>query len=135
MAPDISDLKTKIAEYVSTHINLDKARDYFGDELESMSDDGLRKWLKERLIKDDESKLYEWFAELSDARLETLSRITYYALEIPELGISATIQYTHDENTSSDTVEVVHVDCDEEDYNESNGNVEDLLLELFDNLL
>jgi len=130
--PVIPDIQAEMAKYVAENIDLNKVRDYFGNTLKPMQDDDLRKWLQEWLLSNGEEQLYKWFAELSKGKVETISRITYYSLEIPELGITATIQHTHDENTSSDTVEVASVEFDDKIYDDWDSDVEDALLSLFD---
>ena len=130
------DLTERMVDFAAKKIDLKEVREYFGDDLEPMSDEDLRKWFKEWLINEGSFEdVAKWYLRAGgEPSKETLSRITYYAVDLPEFGIHATIEYMHDENTDVDTVGIAHIDFDDEDLEDWDDEIENLVLGVFDQL-
>lgn len=134
MDPCIMNIDEMLARVIVEKIKPEDIRDYFGDDLEPMSDEDLKKWFHEWLISDGSDTLIEWYLKVGEAKKEDMARITTYALDIPEIGVHATIQCTHDENTGSDWCEVSHVEFDDDIYDDWDDDIEQAIMDIFDSL-
>lgn len=129
----LMDLAERMANFAANNTDLKDVREYFGGDLEPMNDGDLRKWFKEWLINEGTYEdAVKWYLRAGgEPNKETLSHITYYAVDLPEFGIHATVEYIHDENTGNDMVDVSHIEFDDEDLKDWNSEIEDLILEVF----
>ena len=129
--PVIMDINAELARYIAQNIDLKEVRDYFGDDLEPFSDDDLRKWFAEWLMSDGSDTLIKWYLKVGEPKKEAMARITTYALDLPEIGVSATIQCTYDENTAEQWCEVAHVEFEDGEYSDWDSEIEDLIMDIF----
>jgi len=134
MDPCIMDIYTQVAEYVARSVSPEDIKNYFGDDLEQMSDEGLRKRFAEWLANDGWRDLVKWYLKVGKPNKETMARITTYALDLPELGVHATIQCTYDESTGNQWCEVTHVEFDDDIYDDWDDDIENFLKDLFHSL-
>ena len=132
--PVIMDIDTQLAEYIAKNINPDEVREYFGDDLEPMSDEDLRKWFAEWLTSDGWPDLIDWYLKVGKPKKEPLARITTYAVDIPELGVHATVQCTYEENTGAQWCEVTNVEFDDDFYDDWDSDIEDTIMRIWDAL-